>query len=348
MKARVTAPMVATVLLILAAANLGLPQSVSAQRPRPTPSPTPTASPTPTPSPTPTSPPDSLVCSPDTNGGQLVNGVCVLPGANVGQNYEGFILTSNNSGGTFFIASGSLPPGLSMPSSYGASGTIVAGTPSQEGTFTFTVKGTDSHGQPLQQTYSIKVDPPLPLTISSGPCCPDGNVGTPYEVNFFSNGGAPPVSWSIASGQLPAGIGFCGTPPAKLQGLPTVAGTSNFTVEVTDSRGTHTSEAATITVHPTTSTPDSQSLSPACVRGGLSSTGTVRLSHPAPASGMVVTLSSDKTYVATVPSQITIPAGSTNATFTVNTQPVSGVWTVTVAAMFDGQYFSAGLTVTPS
>src|SRR6266571_8284579 len=37
---------------------------------------------------------DRLVCSPDTNGGTLVKGVCVLPSGNVGQPYEAFILTS--------------------------------------------------------------------------------------------------------------------------------------------------------------------------------------------------------------------------------------------------------------
>ena len=106
---------------------------------------------------------DRLVCSPGSNGGTLVNGVCVLPSGNVGQPYEGFIITSNNSGGTFSIIAGGLPPGLSMPASYGASGTIVAGTPTQQGTFPFTVKGTDQQGQPLQQAYSITVGPPPPL-----------------------------------------------------------------------------------------------------------------------------------------------------------------------------------------
>jgi hypothetical protein len=104
---------------------------------------------------------DRLVCSPGSNGGTLVHGVCVLPGTHLGQNYEGFIITSNNSGGTFAIIEGSLPPGLRMPASYGASGTIVAGTPSKQGKFTFTVKGTDQQGQPLQQTYSIRVGAPL-------------------------------------------------------------------------------------------------------------------------------------------------------------------------------------------
>jgi hypothetical protein len=105
-------------------------------------------------------PPDMLVCSPGSNGGTLVGGVCVLPAASVGQPYEGFIITSHNSGGTFSIIAGSVPPGLFMPAQYGASGTIVGGTPTQQGVFTFTVKGTDQQGQPLQQAYSISVGPP--------------------------------------------------------------------------------------------------------------------------------------------------------------------------------------------
>src|SRR5258708_24530598 len=108
---------------------------------------------------------DMLVCSPGTNGGTLVKGVCVLPSGNVGQPYEAFILTSSNTGGTFSIVSGSLPPGLFMPASFGAAGTIVGGTPTQPGTFPFTVAGVDNAGHQLRQAYSITINPALPLTI---------------------------------------------------------------------------------------------------------------------------------------------------------------------------------------
>ncbi len=69
---------------------------------------------------------------------------------------------------------------------------------------------------------------------------------------------------------------------------------------------------------------DSLSLNPTTVTGGQSSQGTVTLSSPAPADGVVVALSSTNTGVAQVPASVTVLAGATRATFTVSTSPVSG------------------------
>ncbi len=199
---------------------------------------------------------DMLVCSPGTNGGTLVRGVCVLPSGTVGQPYEAFIITSSNSGGTFSIVSGSLPPGLSMPASFGASGTIVAGTPTQPGTFTFTVAGVDNAGHRLRQTYSITIAPALPLTIvlpAGGSTLPNGTVGTPYAQNFFLSGGVAPYTWSVASGQLPPGLGLVSTAAPtdnnnQLAGTPTTAGTFVFTMRVTDGAGAQATQQFSLTI----------------------------------------------------------------------------------------------------
>lgn len=201
-------------------------------------------------------PPDTLLCDPGDNGGTLVNGVCVLPDANIGQGYEAFIITSHESGGTFSITAGSLPPGMSMPSVFGAAGTIVAGTPTQQGTFTFTVTGTDGQGEPLQQAYSIKVDPPLPLTVvlpASGSTLAPGTVGTAYAENFFLSGGVAPYTWSVASGTLPRGLKLVTTDAPtdnnnQLAGTPTTAGTFTFTMKVTDSQGNQATQQFTVKV----------------------------------------------------------------------------------------------------
>jgi Putative Ig domain len=147
-------------------------------------------------------------------------------------------------------------PGLFMPASFGASGTVVGGTPTQQGTFTFTVAGVDNGGQRLRQTYSITIDAPLPLTIvlpASGSTLFPGTVGTPYAQNFFLSGGVAPYTWSVASGQLPPGLGLLSTDAPtdnnnQLAGTPTTAGTFTFTMKVTDSQGNQATQQFTVKV----------------------------------------------------------------------------------------------------
>jgi hypothetical protein len=60
-------------------------------------------------------------------------------------------------------------------------------------------------------------------------------------------------------------------------------------------------------------------VNPPTVIAGTPSQGTVTLSGPAPAGGLVVNLSSSATNRATVPPTVTIPAGGTSATFPIQT-----------------------------
>ena len=91
-----------------------------------------------------------------------------------------------------------------MPATYGAAGTIVGGTPTKQGTFTFSVHVTPfgASTPSTNGTYSIAVGsaPPLAITFPSS-CCTAGTVGSSYFQNFFTSGGVGPFTWTVAACQ---------------------------------------------------------------------------------------------------------------------------------------------------
>lgn len=57
--------------------------------------------------------------------------------------------------------------------------------------------------------------------------------------------------WTVSSGTLPPGVTLVGgTPDARLRGLPTAAGTFNFTLQVQDSNGSVATQALVLLVNP--------------------------------------------------------------------------------------------------
>ena len=66
-------------------------------------------------------PPDQLQCT-AANGSFLISGVCALPDAVLGLPYQGHLATSHHAGGTLSVVAGALPPGLSLPATFGPSG----------------------------------------------------------------------------------------------------------------------------------------------------------------------------------------------------------------------------------
>lgn len=88
------------------------------------------------------------------------------------------------------------------------------------------------------------------------------------------------------------------------------------------------------------------SASPATVKGGQNSTGTITISDPAPAGGVAVSLSSGLPSLVTLPATVTVPAGATTANFPIATQVVGATRTVTLFAT-RGSIVSTMLTLTP-
>jgi hypothetical protein len=183
------------------------------------------------------------------------NGVCALGSGNVGASYGQNIAISGGSGGNFAlpvftVVAGSLPPGLTLATTYGCCGTVIGGTPTKAGTFTFTIQVKDGAGDIALQAFSITISKAAPLTITfPATCCPDGTIGTAYLQNFFISGGVGPYIASISSGQLPPGLSLSSSPPISITGTPTTAGTFTFTVKVTDSTGAQATQPGSITIH---------------------------------------------------------------------------------------------------
>ena len=97
------------------------------------------------------------------DGGTLVgNNVCRLANGQLHQQYEALIASSGGSGPTpflFKVVAGSIPPGMQVPPDYaiGEHGTIIAGTPTKRGTFSFTIQVTDGAGHTATGQFSLTI-----------------------------------------------------------------------------------------------------------------------------------------------------------------------------------------------
>jgi len=89
------------------------------------------------------------------------------------------------------------------------------------------------------------------------------------------------------------------------------------------------------------------SLSPSTVSGGSSGTGTVNLVAPAPSGGWTVSLRSYSPSFVSVPATLTIPAGSTSASFDFSTQPYVNSYSALISATDPRSSKSIRVTVIP-
>ena len=166
----------------------------------------------------------------------------------------------------------SLPPGLTLNTSTG----VISGTPTATGNTTFTVTVTDSETPNPQTasaslTISINNSAPLGVTTTSSQL-PAGLTGTAYPSTALqASGGVQPYTWTY-TGSLPTSLSLSAS--GVITGTPTVAGTFNFTVKVTDSTKP-TAGTATAKLTITVSNPTPLSLPPA----GPLATATVNQSY---------------------------------------------------------------------
>lgn len=137
------------------------------------------------------------------------------------------------------VASGSLPPGLTLNSA-GA----LTGTPTVGGAYNFTARATDSAGTTATQAYLLSIISGVIITTTSP--LPEATVGSNYFLTFGGSGGAGPYTWTLTAGALPPGLTLSAN--GALTGAPAVSGTFNFTVRLTDTQQVATQAAFTLTV----------------------------------------------------------------------------------------------------
>ena len=128
--------------------------------------------------------------------------------------------------------------------------------------------------------------------------------------------------------------------------ISTVYVTSTTSLTISASLGGVTRNASLTVLQPQV-TVSSVTASPATIGGGNSTTGTVVLTGSAPTGGVVVALSSNSPSVASVPANVTVPAGATSATFPITTHALNSPTSVTISASYAGQNSSTTVRVAP-
>jgi len=134
------------------------------------------------------------------------------------------------------------------------SGTIGSSSLTKPATVQLQVQNTqtmqESQAVPLTIADPSSPTPALTLSIVS---LPQGVVGAPYTGTFTAAGGTAPYTWSVTSGQLPAGLTLA-TNTGILSGTPTANGNYSFGITVTDSSSSVQSATTTVSL-PVTAAP---------------------------------------------------------------------------------------------
>ena len=233
-----------------------------------------------------------------------------------------FSQTLTSTGGaapyTYTLSGGTLPTGLTLS----AAG-VLSGTPTQRGGYAFGVRSQDNVGAFVIKGYTGTVqNPSLSLATPSATAV----QGAPFSLSLAVNGGVAPHSFQheVVAGPLPPGISLSAA--GVLSGTPTTLGTTNFQMRVTDASTGLGSYFELENYSFTVVAPPSVSIAvaPASVsEDGATNlvytvTRSLNLSSPTVVNittGGTATSGTDYTGgVATV----SIPAGATTATITIN------------------------------
>jgi hypothetical protein len=130
-------------------------------------------------------------------------------------------------------STGTLPTGMTFSSSG-----LLSGTPTVTANSSITFTATNAYGSnnsPL--TLTVSAAGGNAPTITSPSLLLDGLVDNIYPTYYFVASGATPITWSITSGSLPAGLTF--SSDGVLSGTPTASSNSTIQFTATNSSGSN-------------------------------------------------------------------------------------------------------------
>ena len=133
------------------------------------------------------------------------------------------------------LETGELPPGLALESD----GTL-AGTPTGDGVYLFTVEVVDQHGSNDSAQVSMTVSEYVEgVRITTPSPLPSAEEGSEYSMQLNVSGGTAPYAWMINDGLLPNGLRMDST--GLIMGVPNMdVGDFVFNVRVFDNSSTPT------------------------------------------------------------------------------------------------------------
>jgi hypothetical protein len=169
-----------------------------------------------------------------------------LPNGTVTQPYSRTVQATGGTGAlTWSVSAGSLPTGLNP---INPSTGQISGTPSAAGTFSFTVRATDTLNQFDTQALSITIVLPAPPNITTTSPLPNGTVASAYSQTVQATGGTGALTWSVSAGSLPTGLNPINPSTGQISGTPSAAGTFSFTVRATDTLNQFDDQPLSITI----------------------------------------------------------------------------------------------------
>lgn len=239
----------------------------------------------------------------------------------------------------------------SLASSATATVTIVV-TPTASGKITNTATVSGNETDPNTSDNSATVVTTVQSSLSALTLSPTTVTGSKRPVATLTlNEPAPPggavvklASSNTAIAAVPASITLAAGTTSKNFTITTKAVAETSAVDIIATYGGST-RSATLTVLPPALS--SLVLGQAILNSPCqSTTGKITLNAVAPAGGVLVALTSSNA-AASVPSSVTVPAGTTSATFTVTPMLVSSKQTGAVTASYGGVSKSSALTLMP-